>query len=192
MAPVRGVAGQVFVLDFLKSETDLYGQWKEYFDFSCERQCRKNFSPLQDEDGHFKGKAEMCSAFFASIFNTEDGQGMTQCPELEDHDKLPAGHCSLCGLVGFIQDHSKELADIVVRPLSMIFEWSWESAGIPVDWNLANVPIFKTGHKGGPGNYRPVSFTSVMGKSMEKIILEVIEKHLKDNAGIGQSQYEAS
>ena len=36
------------------------------------------------------------------------------------------------------------------------------------------------------GDYRPVSLTSVPGKIMEKIILGVIEKHLKDN---GNSQH---
>ncbi|KAK4821298.1 hypothetical protein QYF61_018047 [Mycteria americana] len=39
-----------------------------------------------------------------------------------------------------------------------------------------------------PGNYRPISLSLVPGKIMEKIILGVIENHLKDNAVIGQSQ----
>ncbi|KAJ7406741.1 rna-directed dna polymerase from mobile element jockey-like [Pitangus sulphuratus] len=68
----------------------------------------------------------------------------------------------------------------------MIFERSWESREVPTEWKLGNVvPIFKKGKKEDPGNYRPVSLTSVPGKVMEKIILGSIEKRLKDNAVIG-------
>ncbi|KAK4822223.1 hypothetical protein QYF61_011864 [Mycteria americana] len=45
------------------------------------------------------------------------------------------------------------------------------------------------GKKEDPGNYRPVSLTSVPGNIMEKVILGVIEKHLRDNAVIGHSQH---
>ncbi|GAB0205052.1 mitochondrial enolase superfamily member 1 [Grus japonensis] len=84
----------------------------------------------------------------------------------------------------------RELADVIARPLSIIFQRSWESGEVPVDWKLANVvPIFKKGKKEDPGNYRPVSLTSVPGKIMEKIMLGVIKKHLKDNAVIGHSQH---
>ncbi|KFP46361.1 RNA-directed DNA polymerase from mobile element jockey, partial [Cathartes aura] len=79
----------------------------------------------------------------------------------------------------------KELADVIARPLSVIYQWSWESGEVPVNWKLANViPIFKKGKKEDPGNYRPVGLTLVPGKIMEKIILGVNEKHLKDNAVI--------
>ncbi|KFW79960.1 hypothetical protein N305_08316, partial [Manacus vitellinus] len=76
----------------------------------------------------------------------------------------------------------KELAGFVAKPLLTLFERSWESGEVPADWKLANtVPIFKKSKKEDPGNYRPVSLTSVPGKVMEKIILGSVEKHLKDN-----------
>ncbi|KAJ7410299.1 hypothetical protein BTVI_53883 [Pitangus sulphuratus] len=79
---------------------------------------------------------------------------------------------------------------LITKPLLIIFEQSWESREVPADWNLANVvPVFKMGKKEDPGNYRPVSVTSVFGKVMEKIILGGIEKHQKDNAVIGHSQH---
>ncbi|KAJ7404859.1 hypothetical protein WISP_143116 [Willisornis vidua] len=47
-------------------------------------------APLQDEGGLLisreRDKAEVFIAFFASVFNTDDGPRESQCPELEDHD----------------------------------------------------------------------------------------------------------
>ena len=72
----------------------------------------------------------------------------------------------------------------------MIFQCSWDSGEGPIDWKLPNVvPVFKKGNRDDPSNYRPVSLNSVPGKIMEKIILGVIEKHLKDNAVIAPSQH---
>ena len=69
-----------------------------------------------------------------------------------------------------------------VRPHSIIFQWSWESEKLPVDWKLANISIFKKGEKEVPGTYRFVSVSLVTGKSIKKIILGVTDKHLKDKA----------
>ncbi|KFV83713.1 hypothetical protein N308_06050, partial [Struthio camelus australis] len=75
----------------------------------------------------------------------------------------------------------RELADAIARPLSIIFERSWRAGEVPEDWKKANVtPVFKKGKKEEPGNYRPVSLTSIPGKVMEQLILEVITKHLED------------
>ena len=62
----------------------------------------------------------------------------------------------------------RELADVVAKPLSIIFWQSWLTGDVLVDWKLANVtPIFKKGRKDDPGSYRPISFTSVPGNHQE-------------------------
>lgn len=55
---------------------------------------------------------------------------------------------------------------------------------------LANViPIYKKDVRESPGNYRPVSLTSVPGKVAEKITLGTVRRHLKDNAIPRHSQH---
>uniref|UniRef100_A0A8B9CEL4 Reverse transcriptase domain-containing protein n=1 Tax=Anser brachyrhynchus TaxID=132585 RepID=A0A8B9CEL4_9AVES len=83
-----------------------------------------------------------------------------------------------------------ELAEELAKPLSIIYRQSWLSGEVPVDWRLANVtPIYKKGRRVDPGNYRPVSLTSVPGKLMEQIILSVITRHLQGNQAIRPSQH---
>ncbi|KFQ27903.1 hypothetical protein N332_06187, partial [Mesitornis unicolor] len=79
----------------------------------------------------------------------------------------------------------RELAEVLTKPLSIIYQQSWLTGEVPVDWRLANVTlIYKRGQKEDPGNYRPVSLTLVPGKVMEQIILSAITRHMQDNQAI--------
>ena len=85
----------------------------------------------------------------------------------------------------------REQANVIAEPLSIIFERSWRTGEVPEDWRKANVtPVFKKGKKEDPGNYRPVSLTSIPGKVMEQLFLEVINKQVEEKKVIRSKQHE--
>ncbi|KFP36265.1 hypothetical protein N324_11210, partial [Chlamydotis macqueenii] len=79
----------------------------------------------------------------------------------------------------------RELAEVIAEPLSIIYQRSLLTGEVPEDGRIANVtPIYKKGCKEDPGNYRPVSLTSVTRKVMEQIVLREIMRHVRDGRGI--------
>ncbi|RMC04262.1 hypothetical protein DUI87_19081 [Hirundo rustica rustica] len=134
-------------------------------------------------------KGEVLNAFFASIFtNKTSPQGsLTQETRVKEwwEEDIPLvkedwvrEHLSKLdiqksvGPEGIHPEVLKALADIIGRPLMIIFERLWRSGEVPEDWKKANVTlVFKKGMKEDPGNYCPVSLTSVPGKVMECLIL---------------------
>jgi hypothetical protein len=74
--------------------------------------------------------------------------------------------------------------------LSKLYVKSYESGELPSEWKEANVtPIFKKGSKSDPNNYRPVSLTSVACKTMERMIRDVMMRHLIENDLIHKGQH---
>jgi len=60
---------------------------------------------------------------------------------------------------------------------------------VPEDWRKANVTLVLEKGKKDPGTYRPVSLTSIPGKMMEQLILEVTIKQVEKKKVIRSSQH---
>ncbi|KAK4826568.1 LOW QUALITY PROTEIN: hypothetical protein QYF61_010203 [Mycteria americana] len=145
-------------------------------------------------------QGRVLNAFFASVFNSKTSCSWgTQPPELEDRvgeqNEAPViqgevvsdllHHLDTRRSMGPDGVHPRvlrELAEMLTEPLLILCQQSWLTGEVPVDWRLANVmPIYKKGWKEDPGNCRPVSLISVLGKVMEQIILSAITRHMQDN-----------
>lgn len=93
------------------------------------------------------------------------------------------------GPMEFIPVYSKRWL-ISLQDLSIIFQLSWESGEVQLTGGWQElVSIFKKDMKENVSNYRPIGLILLPGKNIERIILGVIEKHLKNNAVIGHRQH---
>ena len=82
----------------------------------------------------------------------------------------------------------KNCAKSLSLPLSILFRKSYHSSKLPNDWKMANVvPVHKKGSKSNVENYRPISLTSIVVKTLERIIRD--ELMLRCNRLIDQRQH---
>jgi hypothetical protein len=73
---------------------------------------------------------------------------------------------------------SKELSPIITK----LFQKSLKSGSLPNIWKMANVaPIFKKGSRSDPANYRPISLTCILCKTLEHIVSSSVTKHFTVN-----------
>jgi len=94
------------------------------------------------------------------------------------------------GLDGIHVRMLSELADVIAKLLSTVYQHSWSMGEVLEDWRLVSVtPIYKKGCKDDPGNHRPIMLTSVPGKVMEQIVLSVIIWQVQDSQRIRPSKH---
>ena len=142
-------------------------------------------------------KAEVLNKFFGSVFTDEDMESIPDddVPYLGDYlntfvitteavlKKLQALNPGKSpGLDGWHPMILKSLAEELALPLSILFQKSLNEGILPSEWLKACVTaIFKKGDKSYPGNYRPISITSILCKIMESLVRDELVNHMVKN-----------
>jgi len=158
---------------------------------------KENIANLLKEDGSLtesdKEKADVLNNYFTSVFTKENTHNMPIFkPNIDKclYD-FKISHIDMNNALKSLKINKspapdgihprilRELADVLSKPLSDFFNRSLKKGKIPTSWKRAEVrPIFKKGSKISPGNYRPVSLTSVVCKVFESFIREKLFNHL--------------
>jgi Reverse transcriptase (RNA-dependent DNA polymerase) len=148
--------------------------------------------------------AEILNAFFTSVFTKEDTRNI---PRKEKETEVSLSDIEIIrgnierklnklkndsapGPDGISPRLLKEVKREISEPLYIKFRRSLDTGMIPADWRTANLcPIYKKGSKSEPGNYRPVSLTSVPCKKLEGLIKDKIMEHFLAEKLITDNQH---
>ena len=168
------------------------------------RSRMKTTSKISDLDmGHGrmtstnKEKVDTLNSFFCSVFTRENYE---DTPTLQSiYDDTPLDDITLTeeiiknkllklnpnkspGPDGWHPRVFKEIAEALTPPLLILLRKSLDEGSLPDDWKKGNITaIYKKGSKANPGNYRPISLTSIICKLLEAVIRDAIVTHMSVN-----------
>ena len=155
---------------------------KAFFQYVASKiKSRESISNLTKKDGTLteddEGKARVLSDFFGSVFTKEDLNNVPvfNHPNVSILSSITISQdavrkslkalkvCKSPGPDGIHPRYLRECADELSYPLWKLLEKTIQDGKLPSAWKIQEIrPIFKKGNKKSPGNYRPVSLTSVI------------------------------
>ena len=170
-------------------------------DISVNQLIKGNNAELTSTDAE---AAEVLCEFFKSVFTSEQGEPTVKAVNENISEQKP-----LVFDINTVKNKLKKLksdkspgpdglhpillnrcADTLADPLSRLFQESFDTGQVPEDWRTANIsPIFKKGSRKEPGNYRPVSLTSVACKVMESIARDEMVTFLDEGGLLNRNQH---
>ena len=171
------------------------------------RKTKSKIGPLKRENGEIVAdaseKAEMLNVFFSSVFTkSTKAVPSIEAKTVPEIHSIKVEEEDVREALGAIKDGSapgpegistrviRELKEELVRPLTILFRASMDKTKIPDEWRDAIVsPIFKKGKKSEPSNYRPVSLTSIFGKTLERIVKKNLVQHIETNNLLRDTQH---
>jgi hypothetical protein len=171
------------------------------------KHLRQEINALQTPNGGTTSdKPEMAgllSSFYSTIFSEDSGKALSVFPKrCNTMSVSPIAESVVAEKLRSLNAHKgagpdgihpsivRHLCDIVAQPLTTLFNQSLSTGTVPSDWRKSVIcPIFKKGNKELVENYRPVCLTSVISKTMEAIIKDMICTHLQALDLVSNSQH---
>ena len=175
---------------------------KPFWRFVKSRKCDNLGVSALKKKGHLhsdaKKKADILLDQFCSVFTSDDDDsgempqvGLNIKDNISDIVIDPKG---VEKLLSNLQPHKaagpdmipnlvlKNCSKALAPGVSVLFQKSLDSGELPRDWKDANVtPVFKKGDRHAAENYRPVSLTCVLSKSLEHIVCGHLHKHFAEH-----------
>ena len=171
-----------------------------------------NVGPLEDSAGNIISQgflmAEDLNGYFSSVFTKEDisslpvadakFQGaksdylgpLVVTPELVAKKIKAMKDNKSPGVDGIPPKLLMETVEQISIPLARVFNLSLKEGVVPFEWKEANIiPLFKKGSRNKSENYRPVSFTSVICKLLERLIKDHMVDFLVKHKLLNSSQH---
>jgi len=162
-------------------------------DLTCHDQAGNEAKADTDEK-----KAEVLADFFSSVFSVEP---LGEFEKLQERsletpmvEPVKFSYLDICSRLGKLNVNKSsgpdglhprllyETRNEIAYPLKLIFDCSFKTKRLPLEWRSANISaIFKKGKKSEVGNYRPVSLTCIVSKVMESIVRDSIMEHFVKN-----------
>ena len=83
----------------------------------------------------------------------------------------------------------KEVSNVIVEPLTVLYNESLQTGVIPLEWKKSHITLV---HKGGSAddatNYRPIAVISVVVKILEKLVATELSRYLESTAQLHPHQ----
>ena len=134
-----------------------------------------------EEPFNFKGKCVGSESSLEGI--TIDEETVEKYLHLADPNKSSTPDCIHPRIV-------KECASGLAAPLTLIYQMSIDTGTVPERWKYGNItPLHKEESRHEACNYRPITITSLLCRTLEKIIKEAFIKHLDDQEYITDCQH---
>ena len=186
---------------------------KSFYAYIRNKQRTKDkVGPLKDQNGELlvedQKNAELLNGYFSSVFTQEDVSNIPE-PKImfkgDNNEKLTELQVTPKEVLGKLENlkvdkspggdniHPKllyELRGALAEPIAKLYNFSLSTGVVPTDWKEATITaLFKKGNRSEPGNYRPVSLTSIVCKLLESINKDRIVMHLNTFNLINTTQH---
>ena len=148
--------------------------------------------PNGDEAASAFDIADTLNDFFTSVFNPPSSYDLAEIGVEEP--RIVIGLNGVIKLLGELKNgkapgpdglRKEDLVidlEVTAGILTAIFQYSLDTGAVPSIWHHANItPIFKSGSRKDPANYRPVSLTCIPCKMMEHVVLHELYTTINEN-----------